>query len=88
VKRTDYVVTGALLLVHESSADTREQIQRAYAYPRIPRSLLSLRGLSPPGIGLPSGSSVMCSPVDFPDETGLYVKNKTPHGNFFGDPRM
>jgi hypothetical protein len=52
--------------------NTREQIERGFG----------ARGRRP------SGSSLVWNPVDFRDKTGLHVENKTPHRNFFGDPRM
>jgi hypothetical protein len=69
VNRENRVITGTLLLAHESylavAARNRSQEGRR-----------------------PSGSSVLCNLLNFPDETGLHVENKTPHRNFFGDPWM
>ena len=36
----------------------------------------------------PSGGSMSCTRVDFPEETRLHVENKAPHRDLFCDPRM
>jgi hypothetical protein len=65
-------VTGALLSFSNLGQDTREHCHSE----------------SISGGRCPSGSSVLRSPMDFRNKTGLNVKNKTPHRNFFGNPRM
>ena len=75
-KRDGYVVTGAL----QSNFHREAVIARQASGRRRAESISKGHN--------PSGSSVVCSPMDFPDETGLHVENKTPHRNFFGDPRM